>query len=139
MCAADYNLNGPLPSEVVKLTKLQDLILAKNILSGVIPTELGCLLPSLRNLEVQVNHLEGTIPPQLFVETSVTGKNTASLNKLSLSENRLTGSLPTEIGKSQWGHLYFSSNKLSGSLPRRLFDTPNLALLHIQDNAQVGR
>ena len=83
-------LAGPVPSELGKLTNLQELDLSSNDLRGPIPSELG-KLANLQQLDLASNELTGSIPPELG--------ELAELQKLDLFSNQLTGPLPSELGK----------------------------------------
>ena len=85
---ADGNdLPGSIP-DLSRLTKLRDLSLANNELSGTIPDWLGSLI-DLKHLQLNNNDLAGNIPPKLGDLTK--------LVKLSLSGNALTGCIPSSL------------------------------------------
>jgi hypothetical protein len=124
----DNNLEGEIPSEIVKLNSLRTLAigdnkiggriprafgefmslesvrLSGNQLSSSIPTELG-LLENLRSLELDHNNLAGTIPTELM--------RLPVLDYVGLWENRLTGTIPTQIGnlKNCRKYMYLSPPK----------------------------
>ena len=56
------NLSGPIPDEFKRLSGLTRLILYNNKLTGRIPQWIGGDLPSLVQLDLAVNDLEGPIP-----------------------------------------------------------------------------
>ncbi|MXW67660.1 MAG: hypothetical protein F4Z72_11780 [Gemmatimonadales bacterium] len=76
------------PPELGGLSRLRDLALQHNDLSGPIPSELG-LLSNLEGLRVEANALTGPIPRELG--------NLEKLDRLWLSANNLTGPIPPEL------------------------------------------
>lgn len=80
-------LRGTLPSSLVSLSSLHELVLYDTALSGTIPADL-VQLPSLAQLSMNQNRLSGTLP--LVFSTA--------LEMLHLSGNRLSGSIPPELG-----------------------------------------
>ena len=58
---------------------------------------------------------------------------------LTLPGNRLTGTLPPELGDlTELQHLWLSDNALRGPIPTRLGDLTQLAGLYLQDNRLTG-
>ncbi|CAB9500187.1 LRR receptor-like serine threonine-protein kinase [Seminavis robusta] len=108
--------SGTLPSEwfvniLAGKGKLTDLQLQQNTLTGKIPSELG-LLP-LNSLVLANNELSGSIPQQLFHQSS--------LERLELGKTDLTGTLPGEIGMlTNLRHLGLEDTHISGSLPSEI-------------------
>lgn len=127
------NLNGPLPWELSHLSSLTHLLLLNNLLSGTVPTQYGNFLQLL----LHVNKLEGTIPPDLFMAGRPINPSRV-LTKLHLGWNLLTGTIPTEVGISQWDGVLLNQNQLSGSLPNALFGATNLQFFILEGNQQVG-
>lgn len=68
---------------------LEYVNLSINHLSGTIPPEIG-KLTNLVCLDLSNNYISGTIPPQI--------DSKAKLETLDISENHLNGSIPGEIG-----------------------------------------
>ena len=89
------------------------LYLNDNALSGLIPTELGCLT-SLETLILASNSLTGGIPTELGGLTSLTW--------LMLYNNSLTGGIPTELGGlTSLTTLYLNANpSLTGGIPTNI-------------------
>lgn len=91
--ALRFHMNGffgTLPSDIVGMAQLRDLMLFGNYLSGSIPTALA-ELDKLEVLDLYANNFRGRIPTQL-------GK-LRNLQYLDLHDNDLTGSMPSEICK----------------------------------------
>uniref|UniRef100_A0A0E0RF51 Protein kinase domain-containing protein n=1 Tax=Oryza rufipogon TaxID=4529 RepID=A0A0E0RF51_ORYRU len=122
------NLNGPLPSTIGTLSKLQNLILVGCGFTGEIPKEIG-QLSNLIFLSLNSNKFTGSIPPSL-----------GSLSKLywfDLADNQLTGGLPISNATSpgldnltSTKHFHFGINQLSGSIPSQIFNS-NMKLIHL--------
>ncbi|KAL8043567.1 hypothetical protein ABFS82_09G130400 [Erythranthe guttata] len=109
---ASYNvLNGTIPSNLRNLVELSSLDLSKNRIGGSIPTSLF-QMGKLSFLHLGENQLEGNIPPSIGLEFE-----TQSLRSLNFSSNRLTGSVPKELGKLKMlEQLDICCNNLSGNL-----------------------
>ena len=98
--------------------------LANNSLAGTVPPELGMLAPrpvgprgdwtmGLEKLDLSHNRIQGTIPEQVDLLTSI--------EEFLVADNGLWGSIPAGI--SQWGFLRtasFTGNNLSGEIPEHL-------------------
>jgi Leucine-rich repeat (LRR) protein len=138
---ADSMLVGTLSEKIGQLTQLQRITLDGNSLSGELPAELGRLL-ALKEIEISNNKWIGTIPPSwtglnsleaLFLNNDdektagVTGSlvafaNTPNLNIFSMSNNQLTGSIPSNFlsGVSDTNSLVtvrLDQNHLTGTIP----------------------
>ncbi|CAL5393839.1 unnamed protein product [Camellia sinensis] len=92
-------------------------------LPGTLPTEF-VKLPFLKVIDLTRNYLNGTIPPQwgsLQQVTHIGSWRILGKQKPSLLGNRLTGSIPKEIGNiSTLRHITLEFNQLSGTLPPEL-------------------
>ena len=117
----DNALSGAIPASLGNLSQLEELWLEDNALSGAVPTELGNL-SSLTGMNLDDNRLT-SIPDSLgnlsnleylrlgnnlISSVPATLGNLSNLETLLLQDNRLTGTLPTELGKlapSQGGSL----------------------------------
>ncbi|KAG5551528.1 hypothetical protein RHGRI_009819 [Rhododendron griersonianum] len=82
------DLQGTLPSELVRLTHLEDIDLSRNYLNGTIPPEWGSM--KLVNISLLGNRLTGPIPKEFG--------NMSTLESLSLEFNQLSGPIPPELG-----------------------------------------
>ncbi|KAJ4771577.1 Leucine-rich repeat protein kinase family protein [Rhynchospora pubera] len=80
---------GPFPHTILALRHLRRLDLAGNRLSGLIPSQIGNLLPNLFTLRLESNHFSGEIP------TSIA--KMAYLSDLNLSYNWLEGKIPPRL------------------------------------------
>lgn len=80
---------GPFPHAILSLRHLRRLDLAGNHLSGMIPPQIGYLLPNLFTLRLENNLLYGKIP------TSIA--KMAYLSDLNISYNQLEGKIPPNL------------------------------------------
>ncbi|MEN8218677.1 MAG: leucine-rich repeat domain-containing protein [Pseudomonadota bacterium] len=65
--------------------------------------------------------------------------NLSNLSDLHLSDNELTGSIPSELGNlSNLSDLNLSDNELTGSIPSELGNLSNLRYLHLSSNELTG-
>nr|XP_024935204.2 receptor-like protein 47 [Ziziphus jujuba var. spinosa] len=87
-------------------------------------------VPNLFVLDLHFNHLRGNIPilPQ-------------SASYIDLSSNKLTSSIPTDIGKNLWFTTFFSlsNNSLTGIIPESLCNASYLQVLDLARNNLSGR
>ncbi|KAI8558221.1 hypothetical protein RHMOL_Rhmol04G0073400 [Rhododendron molle] len=129
--ALNNNMSGQIPDSIGNLSLLNKLYLGNNRLEGAIPSNLS----NCRKLLVLTlfdNTLNGSIPRQLLMVSSL------SIG-LDLSRNRLSGSLPLEVGNLK--HLaYFdiSGNGLSGEIPSTLGSCSSLENLYMHQNFFQG-
>ena len=150
----ENNLNGPIPSELGGLSRLEVLNMTGNGLTGTIPWQLGDL-SSLRGLYLGKNNLTGKIPRELgglsslrvldLYGNGLKGKiptqlgGLSSLRGLVLSKNNLTGKIPTQLGSlSNLEVLGLSQNNLTGSIPSQLGGLSRLRALSLADNGLTG-
>jgi len=111
-------------TELCRLTRLKDLRLHGNSLSGQIPECLGGLV-NLETLTLRDNQLSGSIPASIAQLTN--------LHWFSADNNALTGSLPA--GFNAAFYLTASNNSLSGNLPADLGRTDGYTvILDLSDN-----
>ncbi|KAE8037694.1 hypothetical protein FH972_010261 [Carpinus fangiana] len=154
---------------------LEVLDSSNNQLVGGVPPSFNFMV-SLRILRLGSNQLTGPLPEALLQESSmilseldlslnrlkgpVGSITSANLKKLNLSSNKLSGSLPAEIGHctiidlsnnmlsgnvsriQSWGNyvevIELSSNSLTGSLPNQTSQFLRLTSLKISKNSLVG-
>ncbi|XP_019168518.1 PREDICTED: LRR receptor-like serine/threonine-protein kinase GSO2 isoform X2 [Ipomoea nil] len=122
------NFEGTIPNSLSNLP-LHSLDIRDNKLSGEIPRWMG-RLTSLVQLTLSKNHLEGHIPIEFC--------NLKSLSILDLSENNLTGSIPSCLNPSSIKHVSLSKHQLSGQLTRAFFNNTALVILDLSYNSFVG-
>ncbi|CAN1277007.1 Receptor-like protein 12 [Linum perenne] len=122
------NFNGPVPKSMEDLTQLVYVDLASNHFTGPIPS-LG-LSKNLVHLDLSYNQLAAEISNYLSLA-----------NFFSLSNNSLTGAIPTSICTAAFlGVLDLSNNKLNDTIPNCLMENINntLAVLNLRDNKLSG-
>ncbi|XP_059656328.1 leucine-rich repeat receptor-like serine/threonine-protein kinase BAM3 [Cornus florida] len=124
-------LFGPLPGDLGQCQTLLRVRMGQNYLSGAIP--IGFLfLPQLSLLELQNNYLTGRIAEQ-------TSKLPSKLNQLNLSNNRLSGHLPTSIGNfSELKILLLSGNRFTGTIPSDIARLRSILKLDMSRNNFSG-
>ncbi|GKY95740.1 hypothetical protein MPSEU_000534800 [Mayamaea pseudoterrestris] len=122
-------LSGTL--SIGNFTRLRSLRLESNFIRGQIPTESMASLQDLRVLNLGQNNLSGTLPDF---------SSLASLMRLMLFENLLTGSVPTTLcSVTDMTHLYLSGNtKMRGTLPTCLASLSKLASLKVTNVGLTG-
>ncbi|XP_011009661.1 PREDICTED: probable LRR receptor-like serine/threonine-protein kinase RFK1 isoform X4 [Populus euphratica] len=124
-----YNLPGVLPTQLIKLPRLQVVDFAYNYLNGTLPREWASM--QLTSISVLVNRLSGEIPKELG--------NITTLTTLSLEANQFFGTIPPDLGKLiNLQALGLSSNHLSGNLPVSFAGLINLTDFRINDNNFSG-
>ncbi|KAH9328670.1 hypothetical protein KI387_000778, partial [Taxus chinensis] len=125
-------LTGEIPSSLSNCTLLQLLDLGPNQLSGTVPLELGTLL-HLRWLNLWKNHLVSG-SSGLSILTAFT--NCSNLITISLSQNYLTGILPSSVSQLSkiLSNLFLESNKIEGNIPSGFGNLTALTWLNLHDN-----
>lgn len=104
------------------------LWLHRNGLVGPFPTELP---PGLRQLQISVNDLAGTVPASLA--------NITTLNVISCAINHFEGSIPDEFAKLQnLQQLYMGDNQLTGRFPEAIMNLSALTNLSLALNQFSG-
>lgn len=143
------------PAGLLQLTRLTDLSLADNMLSGTIPLTIP-RLKELQELDLRMNMHEGTIPPQLGELEQLTMLNLwggmlegqipdalfrlEKLEQMVLAKNQLTGSISTQVATlKQLKRLDLDHNSLTGSIPDNLFELPELTRLNLWGNSLTGQ
>ena len=130
-----YNrLQGTIPSQLGNLTKLRVLTLEnQNYFKGRAWADIGSVANLERQLNTETNFLHGSLPLQL--------QNLDDLTTLDLSNNRLTGYIPSGWGFQQnlsnLRYLDLSDNRFSGGVPATLGDLARLKSLSLRGN-QLG-
>ncbi|KAL5558480.1 hypothetical protein UlMin_034691 [Ulmus minor] len=123
------NLTGPIPSDLLSPSNLQFVDLSNNFLEGSIPEVIS---PSLVRLRLGSNSLDGEMPNGTF-------KPLQNLTYLELDDNKLSGTIPTELGSCQkLALLNLAQNKFTGSLPYQLGNLRKLEVLKLQLNDLSG-
>ncbi|XP_058110897.1 putative receptor-like protein kinase At3g47110 [Magnolia sinica] len=146
------NLDGSISDDLGRLASFELFGISQNELTGRIPPQLynlssiyildcppRCTIPAgvgrlnkIAKLYLSGNELSGQIPYSSF-------GNFTSLYILDLSENNLSGSIPSTIGNCiNLQFIYLQNNHFSSSLPKQLFSLPSLIDLFVQNNSFTG-
>ncbi|KAI7729160.1 hypothetical protein M8C21_019663 [Ambrosia artemisiifolia] len=122
------NFNGSIPREIGNLTLLKELFLGENDLQGTIPNEFGNL-DHLEELDLSDNHFTGSFP-----------FNISRLKALHLTNNSLSGVLPTDLGfmLPNLQGLFINENKFQGPLPSSIINATKLSQISIVSNSFTG-
>ncbi|PON33529.1 Serine/threonine protein kinase [Parasponia andersonii] len=154
--ASDNYLSGAIPKSISNASELTILEMTRNYFSGFIPNTLSSLrnlqiinleknrlniqtttsgvnifssnFRDLRELYLLDNSLDATVPASM-------GNFSASLEILSLSNNKLRGNIPSDIANlSNLAGISWGNNKLSGSIPTSIGRLQKLQILGLHDN-----
>ncbi|KAI3819553.1 hypothetical protein L1987_13394 [Smallanthus sonchifolius] len=145
---------GPIPDEIMHLSKLVFLDLSGNHFCGTIPQEIGMLI-DLETLSLHSNNLEGHIPVSLgnlsklgylhVDDNKLSGSipqelgNLDNLVKVNISVNVLTGHIPSDLGNlTKLSELYLFLNNLTGSIPPSLGNLSSLETIYLYRNQLCG-
>jgi len=124
---ADNSLTGTIPAELEHAAGLRHHQLTYNRLTGTIPH-----IRKLKYIEyfcVGGNRLTGTIP---------VATNLDKLKRFSLFQNQLTGPFPS-TPLPNLNHLYIDDNRITGTIPYQIGDLmPKLHDLYISKNQLTG-
>jgi Leucine-rich repeat (LRR) protein len=146
---ANNQLTGTIPTCFARIPVLERLDLSNNRFVGGIPTEFAAL-PLLQDLLVNNNLLTSPIPRTIWGsansaiaaqknEAQITATGLRSLTRLNVSNNQITGEIPTEIvNATALQEFTASNNQLSGSLPSALGTLVNLRVLDVSNNLLTG-
>ncbi|GLJ28624.1 hypothetical protein SUGI_0564090 [Cryptomeria japonica] len=136
-------------------SNLQEIEIALNHFTGILPPSVGQLSSNLNLLSLQGNMIRGSIPHEIVNLTNLTQldlsnnlfsgnipsgiKRFREMEILQLSRNKLEGSIPSEIGQMQrLGLLDLSDNNLSGNIPDSLCSSQQLRRLFLSHNNLSG-
>ncbi|GMP66048.1 hypothetical protein CsSME_00026573 [Camellia sinensis var. sinensis] len=104
-------------------------VLKSQNLGGILPPEL-VKLPYLQEFDISRNYVNGTIPPEW---------GSLPLVNISLLGNRITGSIPSQIGNiTTLNSLILEFNELSGDLPQELGNLSSITRLYLTSNNFFG-
>ncbi|MBA0559601.1 hypothetical protein Golob_016556, partial [Gossypium lobatum] len=131
-------LHGTIPSSIANASKLTLLDLADNSFTGPIPMTIGSL-KNLQKLDLGHNQLssESYTPELSFINSLTDNRN---LRKIVLSGNPLDTMLPMSIGNlsTSLEYLELTNCKLKGSIPAEVGSLSSLISLKLGNNALTG-
>ncbi|XP_041009179.1 probable LRR receptor-like serine/threonine-protein kinase At3g47570 [Juglans microcarpa x Juglans regia] len=126
------SFTGIIPSTICNLSRLQEFGIEQNHIQGSIPTDLWHL-SKLTSLYLGRNNFKGAVPQKVF--------NLSSLKLISFQENSLSGYLPSlDSGQScpNLEIIALGINKLSGHIPSYLSNCSNLIVVDFAGNFFFG-
>jgi hypothetical protein len=161
MTVAGNSLTGPIPSEISAATKMYELKLSQNQLTGTIPPAIGGLVQLSKHfiivsidayhfrfafslcpcgflvritetLELHSNKLVGAIPDELY--------SLSKLETMSIKENPgMNGTISPLIAQlSDLTSLYFGFTGIGGTIPDAMFSLTDLAEINFESAAFSG-
>ena len=111
---SNNKLGGPFPSELLHLLNLRMLNVSNNTFGGSLPSSLVSL-PHLRLLDVSHNRFSGALP---------SFHNSVPLKSIAIGYNEIEGTIPRDFLESvpnfSSPRISLEGNKLSGTLPAEL-------------------
>ncbi|KAA8535531.1 hypothetical protein F0562_030534 [Nyssa sinensis] len=130
------SFHGPLTHEIGRLSRMKALILQDNKIQGIIPPTLfHCRM--LQNISLWNNRFSGQIPEELGTLSKV--------QILYLGCNYFTGTIPSSVANlstlqllCELTDLSLSYNKLEGSIPRDIGSLRKLEILYLGGNNFEG-
>ncbi|MCO5553294.1 hypothetical protein L7F22_006815 [Adiantum nelumboides] len=124
-------LNRAFPTPLPAMPNMREIIMWGNFIEQEIPFDICSATSQLWLLVLNLNRINGTIPPTLA--------NCSSLEWLALSNNRLTGHIPLELGLiPKVNYLHIGNNSLSGTIPPTLGNCKYLVWLDLSSNKLEG-
>lgn len=111
-------------------TKVIEIILSANNLSGILPSKIGNF-KNMKNLNFWVNKISGMIPDEIC--------KLNQLELLCLGSNKFRGNIPNCVGNLQnLKYLYFDTNSLTGTIPKEICTLSKLEILSLHSNSLNG-
>ncbi|XP_047261636.1 LRR receptor-like serine/threonine-protein kinase EFR [Capsicum annuum] len=132
LCNAFNELDGPIHSEIGRLSNLQILDLGTNHFTGEIPKEIRNLV-ELDELDLSFNSFSGLLDMEIF--------NISGLRIIDLSLNNLSGRLPPNIGSilpNIEGLFLGALTNLVGTIPHSISNCSKLTILELANNKLPG-
>ena len=123
------NFTGPIPENIGDLEALESLLLSNNDLTGTLPSSFG-LLSNLVVFYAGFNPQLGGPLPNVTLLTSLT--------HLWLEDTDFTGPIPEDVGgMSSLQYLILTNNRLSGTIPTSIGQLSNLLQFRVLLNPEL--
>ena len=127
------SLTGKIPTSIGAYVNVSILGLGANSLTGSLPTEIG-LLTKLTHLNMDNSGITGPIPTQVGNLVRLTAPA-----GLLLSNNKLNGSLPTQLAQvTGLVNFFAQNNMISSSIPSEYGNLADLQGLQLEFNSLNG-
>ncbi|MDG5767698.1 T9SS type A sorting domain-containing protein [Balneolales bacterium ANBcel1] len=111
---SDVNLHsGPIPPEIARMARLEELLIRTNILTGAVPWEDFAVMPTMEEFRVRQNYLTGEMP-------AVLGANGEwpVLRRIFLDANLIKGQIPqVDESMQSLNQVYLHDLQLTGPIP----------------------
>ncbi|MCD7462969.1 mitogen activated protein kinase [Datura stramonium] len=142
------------PESLKNASSLQIFSASSANITGTIPDFFGDALPSLTDLHLSFNNLEGPLPSS-FSGSSIQSlwlnglqgrlngsialvQNMTQLTQLWLQGNEFSGPLPDLSGLTQLHDCNLRDNSLTGPVPNSLVNLPSLKMVNLTNNLLQG-
>ncbi|KAL3848749.1 hypothetical protein ACJIZ3_010631 [Penstemon smallii] len=126
------SISDTLSNSLNNFRNLSVLGLSNNHIQGPIPNNISQMLPSLRELHLDQNSINGSLPDSLCEMTS--------LLYMDLSRNHLSGNLSACLGNlHNLLAMRLSFNEISGVIPKSIGGAYSLQLLNLNNNYLTGK
>ncbi|KAL2503504.1 LRR receptor-like serine/threonine-protein kinase FLS2 [Abeliophyllum distichum] len=117
-------------SSLTNCRYLEIVEISLNQFIGILPASIGNLSSSLRMFRAFGCNIKGPIPSEIG--------NLSSLESIDLDSNKLTGFIPSTLGKLNLEAIYLEHNSLSGYIPPDLCQLSKLGDLYLNANMLNG-
>ncbi|TYI91989.1 hypothetical protein E1A91_D02G034700v1 [Gossypium mustelinum] len=135
------SFTGPLSLSSALISNVSSIDISENKLQGQIPTGICSTFPHLRRLFLSKNAFEGNIPLCLsgmkdlsFLDLS----DNHFLQFLDLSQNNLSGSIPSCFNPPYIQHVHLHGNRLRGPLSLAFYNSSSIVTLDLGGNNLTG-
>ena len=125
-----HDLTGTIPIEISTMVSLESLDLSSNIFTGPLPT--ANLPPAIKQIRLGTNRLQLNLGTEIGLAQGLT--------ELILSNNLLTGEIPSELGllTGITTGIFLDRNRFSGTLPTELGSLSTIQQFRVDANGMTG-
>ncbi|CAI9778128.1 unnamed protein product [Fraxinus pennsylvanica] len=117
-------------SSLTNCRYLEIVEVSENQFNGILPASIGNFSSSLRMFRAFGCNIKGLIPSEIG--------NLSSLGSIDLDNNKLTGFIPSTLGKLNLEAIYLEHNRLEGHIPPDLCQLSRLGDLYLNENMLNG-